>query len=479
MLLAIFIRLYFKRCCLFLFTYPCCSLLFAQQTPLYSQYFLNQYLYNPALAGYSGVPSAFFLYRKQWVSVNGAPETQVFTLDTKLNNENIGLGLTFFNDVTNIIGRTSGALTGSYKIDLTSNQQLRFGLSFLAIQNRIFFDRIQADDISDPNLLSAVDQRTVFESNAGLHYTLKKFHVGFASEQLFQNTIKYNNEALFQSLDYTFIRHYYTTADYTFAAGPNIEVKPMVLIRTVQGLPSQADFNLMVNYKQLVWLNMNYRPKIGAGLSIGTQLAEQFVFGYTYEFPTTDLSILGSSTHEFVLGLRLRKSGDSPIAREKGGSIKSLEKQSAIQYEKIDALKQENELVSGQLNETQSQLAAQNEELRLLREIVSGYQEDLSRAIVRLQANPDDTTSVAEGPYYLVVGALRNLDDAKLFQRILKREAGLDTKVTQSASGTWYFVYSQEMNELENANGLINELMESKARPFIIGVPWIYKWEQR
>ncbi len=472
-------KLISKTCCIYLFLCHFSSVLFAQQTPLYSQYFLNQYLYNPALAGYSGGPSAFFLFRKQWVGVNGAPETQMFTLDSKLNNENIGLGLTFFNDVSNIIGRTSGALTGSYRIDLTPNQQLRFGMSFLAIQNRIFFDRIQADDISDPTLLSAVDQRTVFEGNAGLHYTWKKLHVGFASEQLFQNTIRHNNEALIQALNYTFIRHYYTTLDYTFNASPYLDIKPMLLVRTVQGLPSQADLNLMLNYKQMVWLNMNYRPKIGAGFSIGTQLAEQFVFGYTYEFPTTDLSILGGSTHEFVLGLRLRKSTDSPIARENGGSIKSLEKQTAIQYEKIDALKQENELVSGQLDQTQSQLAAQNEELRLLREIVNDYQEDLSNAIVRLQANPDDTTSTASGPYYLVVGALRNLDDAKLFQRILKREAGLDTKVTQSASGTWYFVYAQEMSQLENANGLIKELMDSKAKPFIIGVPWIYKWEQR
>tara|TARA_R110001606_G_scaffold80186_5_gene184839 strand:- start:4005 stop:4190 length:186 start_codon:yes stop_codon:yes gene_type:complete len=61
----------------------------------------------------------------------------------------------------------------------------------------------------------------------------------------------------------------------------------------------------------------------------------------------------------------------------------------------------------------------------------------------------------------------------------LKREDGLDTRVTQSATGTWYFVYLQGVKHLENANGLIEELMDSKARPYIIGVPWIYKWEQR
>jgi hypothetical protein len=61
----------------------------------------------------------------------------------------------------------------------------------------------------------------------------------------------------------------------------------------------------------------------------------------------------------------------------------------------------------------------------------------------------------------------------------LKREGGLDTRVIQSASGTWYFVYSKEMDSLANANVLIEELLKSKAQPYIIGNPWIYKWEER
>ena len=474
-------RLSIKLLLLYLLFTATSSPAIAQQTPLYSQYFLNQYLYNPALAGWSEAPTAFFLYRKQWVGVNGAPENQVFTLDARLPDEKMGVGLTFSNEVTNIIGRTAGALTAAYRVDLAPQQQLRFGLSFMAIQNRIFFDRIQADDMSDPNLLTTVDQRTVFEGNAGLHYTLKKLHVGFASEQLFQNTIRYNNESQFKALDYTFIRHYYTTLDYTFAAGPAVEVKPMLLVRTVQGLPSQVDANLLVSYKELLWMNVNYRPGIGAGGSVGVALSGQFVFGYSYEFPTTDLSLLGGATHEFMLGLRLRRSADTPPG-QKGTSIKALEQQTALQYEKIDALKQENEVVSRQLSETQSQLQVQGEELRLLREIVGGYEAELAGAIARLQASPADmlsTDTLSTGPWYLVVGALRTLDNAKLFQRILKREGGLDTRVIQSASGTWYFVYSKEMDSLANANELIEELLKSKAQPYIIGNPWIYKWEER
>lgn len=431
------------------------------------------------MAGYSQSPSAWFLYRKQWAGVEGAPETQVFTMDTRLQEEPVGLGFTFFNDVTNIIGKTSGTITGSYQVALAPNQTLRFGMSFVALQNRIFFDRVQADDISDPNLLTTVDQRTVFEAGAGLHYKINKLRIGFSSDQLFQNTVRYRNEALFKSLDYTFIRHYYTSADYTFKAGKNFEITPIVLIRTVQGLPSQVDVSTLLNYKQLLWLNLMYRPSIGAGASLGMTLADQFSFGYSYEFPTSDISILGGITHEFVLGLKLGRGGSQQATTAKNGNIKSLEQQTALQHEKIDALKQENEVVSSQLSQTQSQLREQNEELRLLREIVSGYEADLTRAIAQLQASPQDTLSSDGGPYYLVVGALRTVENAKLFQRILKREAGLDTRVIQNAGATWYFVYTEEMSSLRDAIDKVGTLRNSKAQPFIIGNPWVYKLEKR
>ena len=450
--------------------------LVAQQTPLYAQYYLNPYLYNPAMAGAKEEPGAYFLYRKQWAGIDGAPETQVFTLDGKLDKHPVGLGLTFFNDVTNIIGRTGGVLTGAYQVQLASEHTLRFGLSLSAARNRIFFDRINAEDVSDPNLLNVVDQKTAFESNAGLAYNYQNLHVAFAAEQLFQNSLLYRNEALFRTLNYTLVRHYYTSLYYILKVAPELEIQPMLMIRTVQGLRSQLDFNTVLSWKKTVWANANYRHGIGAGFSLGWALDEQFVFGYAYEFPTTDLNILGNATHEFVLGLRLNRGTYSPLAGKNSATPAGL---SAADYEKMDALSQQNELLGERQQKLEAKLNEQNEELRLLREIVSGYEQELAEAISKLQANPAQITSEEKGPYYLVVGALRTLENAKLLQRIIKREAGLDTRVVQSASGTWYFVYIREFNSVAEGTGQIEELLKSPARPYIIGNPWIYKSEKK
>lgn len=445
----------------------------AQQTPLYTHAYLNRYLYNPAMAGYEQ-SSAYFLYRRQWAGVDGAPETQVFTLDGQLKNHPIGLGITFINDVTNVLGRTGGALTGAYEVGLSANQSLRFGMSFTALRNRVFFDRIRAEDVSDPGLLEKVDQNTVFEGNIGFSYQFKNLRIGFSGEQMFQNTFKHEEEAIFRSLDYTLVRHYYTTAEYTFHIGTDYKLRPHLLIRTVQGLRSQYDANLYASYKDFIWANLIYRHDIGAGASIGFELEDQYVFGYAYEFPTTDLSIIGGSTHEFTVGIRLHK---AVASSQKSQSVAKEHYENSIDLEQMDAIAQQNEQVNKKLEKAESKLQSQNAELQRLKAIVEGYQQDLEKTVARLQASAVDSADGATS-YYVVVGALKKFENAKDFQRLLLREAQLTTRVVQSASGTWFFIYAEETKSFSEAHQLLEKVQQSAAMPFIIEEPWIYKSEK-
>ena len=163
---------------------------FCQQTPIYSQYFLNPYLFNPSKVGASEYTQAFFFYRNQWAGVEGSPETQALTIDGKLKNEQVAVGVSFFNDITNIIGRTNGSLTGAYRFKVAEDQQVSFGMSLQLVQNRIYFDRIVVDDIDDPNLLNEQSQQTAFDANFGLSYEWKRIEFGFAVDQLFQKRCK-------------------------------------------------------------------------------------------------------------------------------------------------------------------------------------------------------------------------------------------------------------------------------------------------
>ncbi|NBL65226.1 type IX secretion system membrane protein PorP/SprF, partial [Flavobacterium sp. NST-5] len=71
---------------------------FAQQDAQYTQYMYNTININPAYAGSRGAMSFFGLHRTQWVGLDGAPTTNAFSMNTPINNTNLGLGLSFVND---------------------------------------------------------------------------------------------------------------------------------------------------------------------------------------------------------------------------------------------------------------------------------------------------------------------------------------------------------------------------------------------
>ena len=427
---------------------------FAQQTPFYGQYFINHYLYNPAMVGLEPDPKAFFLYRQQWAGIEGAPETQAFTLDGRLKNRKIGLGLTFFNDVTNILGKYSIALSASYTVDLADNQQLAFGLSAFAIQNRIFFDRVRVANNNDPNILSQFDSKTTYEANAGIRYSWKKLRLGFAIDQFFQNEVTLQDPSKFESLNFSFVRHYATSVQYDHKLSQDLTLSPLVLIRTVQGLPSQFDGNLTLKYKDGYWVNFGYRHTIGMGFSAGMTIDDFLSIGYTYEIPTTDLQIIGAPSHEVTMGIKLRSFRDklklNRAERERNPLDSELPDSTEINYEILDRQQQEIE------------------ELRMLNDQLSI---DLEQMKADFGWEAENNDAVVD--FYIVAGSFRKLKNAKRYQKILYREAGLTTRLLEEEG--WYLVYTSKLSTPQKARTRAKRLGKSKAKPFLFGKPWVYK----
>lgn len=87
----------------------------------------NAMAINPAYAGSRGVTTATALYRKQWLGIEGAPETQTISFDTPLANEKVGLGFQAFNDAVGVTKTTGFFATYAYRI-LMDNSTLGFGI---------------------------------------------------------------------------------------------------------------------------------------------------------------------------------------------------------------------------------------------------------------------------------------------------------------------------------------------------------------
>ena len=454
----------------------------AQQTPLFGQYFLNPYLANPAMAGADEPAKAFLIYRRQWAEISGAPETQAFTLESRLRNSNVGFGLMLYNDVTGIIGKTSGMLSSSVDINIASDQHLRFGMSLGALQNRIHFDRILAADITDEALLNQMDQRTTLNGNIGLAYSFKSLQVGAAVDQLFENGITHENADEFRSLTYRLIRHYFVSLRYDHQLNERWVISPMIASRVAQGLQAQTDFNLRFQYNNALWLNAAYRTGYGYGVSLGVDLEDTYTLAYTYEVPVNDLSIIGGNAHEVSIGIRFHRADGSTIRSKPGAAseemVEELNTRITGQYERIDQLDQRNEEMSKELEESRKVIDAQSRQLEELKKTVAGYEGELAAAKEKLAVIPEEEEKVEEGSnYYLVVGAFKTIENAKRWQSLYNRDSGLSTQLVQSNSGTWFFVYTEQLETLSGVNQKLKAQQEGPAAGLIIGNPWIFKKE--
>lgn len=138
--------------------------------PPAAQYFFNQYIANPAMAGLDSGLHLNIAYRRPWDDIPGAPVTQSFTADGNVGKR-VGLGANVMHDKAGLLQRTKVALTYAYHLPLNSKgSELHFGLS-LALQ----VQRLNTKDINgDPNdpSLGAFNRRdNYFESDFGMAYT--------------------------------------------------------------------------------------------------------------------------------------------------------------------------------------------------------------------------------------------------------------------------------------------------------------------
>src|SRR5690554_4415721 len=137
---------------------------YAQQDPQYTQYMYNTINVNPAYAGSRGVLSVFGLYRTQWVGLDGAPDTGVFSVHSPVG-ERVGLGLSFVNDKIGISDESTISVDFSYTIPISENYKLAFGLKGTAHLLNVDYSKLNTYNPVDGLLQNNIDNR--FSPNIG------------------------------------------------------------------------------------------------------------------------------------------------------------------------------------------------------------------------------------------------------------------------------------------------------------------------
>ncbi len=273
---------------------------FAQQDALFSQYMFNKLIINPAYAGSRDGLSMTLVGRRQWVGIEGAPQTLTFSIQSPLKNDNLGLGLYFYTDILGPY-QSSGVI-GSFAYRLKLGRgYLAFGLQGGIKYTTFDINKITVPDESDALLTNGYSKKFVPDANFGIYYNTNRFYVGLSSKHLFEAEYGYIENSNDESVYGTLIRHFYAMAGVAIPLSENLVFRPSTLVKYAQNAPVQIDVNASFLIKNVLWLGASYRTKRAVVLLAEVVIAERLRIGYSYDIYLNEIQQHNRGSHEIML----------------------------------------------------------------------------------------------------------------------------------------------------------------------------------
>ena len=282
---------------------------FCQQDSQYTQYMYNTININPAYAGSRGVLSIFGLHRSQWIGMEGAPETNAFSINTPFSQTNIGAGLSFVNDRIGPTDENTISLDLSYSIKTSEKYKLSFGIKGTGNFFNLDSGKLKPAYASDPKLQNLKNNFTP-NFGAGIYFHSNVFYAGISVPNFFER-VRYNDNSISVNKEKMNV---YVLSGLVLDLNPDIKFKPAFLIKTVEGSPLQADFSANFLVYEKFTAGIAYRWNASVSALAGFQITKGLFIGYSYDRETTKLQNYNSGSHEIFVRFELFSSYDRIIS---------------------------------------------------------------------------------------------------------------------------------------------------------------------
>lgn len=363
----------------------------AQQIGMYSHYFFKPMVHNPAFSGHDGDINAMLVNRSQWTDFNGAPQLNIFTLDGRLTNKKVGLGLNLISDRKGITNRIGGNISYSYKLNINDNTHILFGISAGVIDQSINYSKALVEDSSDPFLFNDVQRKTTFDANAGLGFIWKELEFGIAVPQLAGNRINYVDNSNIRAY-YTHARHYLGTLKYKIfiSKEKGISVIPQALVRFVPNTPFQYDGTLLLDWREKFWIGATYKSDYAVGINAGICLHKQFYVGYSYDFIIGSIGQYAGMSHELMINLKFGKSKKDD--EEVKGAISKMAAKNDSTEKRLDSLQNELSINQDKISEDQRKIKENQDKIKEL----NNKLEQQSKLLEEVKSNAVSLATVPE-----------------------------------------------------------------------------------
>ncbi|MCZ8216237.1 MAG: type IX secretion system membrane protein PorP/SprF [Cyclobacteriaceae bacterium] len=310
----------------------------AQQRPYYTQYILNPYVTNPALAGIENYWDLKLSYRSQWSGVPGAPKTVYFTahgpvhllidgskvspssktqgIQNAARNKvpprkklvpHSGFGFSLVTDKAGPVDITTFNSAYAYHLNLTPHTSLSAGASVGLQTIRINADALDfgPTNPNDPVATNGINGNSIKpDMSIGLWIYAPVYFVGVAAQNIIPAEAAYSRDGIASG---QMVTHASLIAGYKYYINNRLNFIPSAMIRYVQNTPFNFDVNAKLQFEKIGWVGVSYRHNQSVAAMLGMNINQALSFGYTYDFSNSQLRNLSNGAHEVVIGFLISK----------------------------------------------------------------------------------------------------------------------------------------------------------------------------
>jgi len=318
---------------------------FSQQRPHYTQYIMNNFIINPAVAGIENYWDMKASHRIQWVGLQDAPVTTYVTIHGPFSKSpygretpttfhadgenprgsaywdeytkaepHLGFGATFINDKTGPLTTNSASASLAYHFGISPKTSLSIGLSFGFNQLRLDADKLNFATPNDPAVYSEISNNLINrmkpDVSAGLWLYSRDYFVGIAAQGLLGQKLSFS-DTLQVTQAGKLVPHIFAQAGVRMFLSEDWNFLPSITLRSVNPLPLGVDINAKFQYKDLFWFGGGYRYQDGFAGMVGMNISNTLNIGYSYDVTTSQLNTVSKGTHELLVGFLIgNKYGD-------------------------------------------------------------------------------------------------------------------------------------------------------------------------
>jgi type IX secretion system PorP/SprF family membrane protein len=303
----------------------------AQQTPQYTQYMVNPYLYNPALAGSEDYIDIKAGYRAQWVGLESAPKTMYISAHAPIKEHTgrhsardkaayPGVGGYVMKDETGPISNLRMNGSFSYNLQISNGKwygalhhsdgiRLTLGMSLGVNQYQIDGSKLNLENVDDPSIVNGEMTKISPDASLGAWlYFGQKFYLGASANQILNSKLSFDGVNT-ESIE-TFGRltpHYNIVAGSKIEVGYDLYIMPSFMVKAVKAAPISWDLNMRLDYQDTYYGGISYRHQDAIALLGGVVLGKRknIEVAYSYDITISNIAQYSNGSHEITLGYRI------------------------------------------------------------------------------------------------------------------------------------------------------------------------------